>query len=152
MRIERMSGIEDISDALSLRDRIFIQEQGVPSGREVDGLDDSAEHYVGYFIGEAIAVARVQYLTVKTARLERVGVLEPMRGEGAGTELMNKVLADLKTEGVRRVELDSPARARKFYASLGFEPVGEPFIEEDTGIEHIRMEKELFWINPAFVD
>lgn len=144
LQIERLSGAtEDISDALSLRERIFILEQGVPVGRESDGLDDVAEHYVGRFAGEAIAVARVRYDDLTTARLERIGVLEPMRGEGTGQELMEQVLEDLRLEGVRSVTLNSQVEVQGFYEKLGFTPVGEPFIEEATGLPHIRMDKQL---------
>lgn len=146
MRIERRGGTDDISDALSLRDRIFIQEQGVPSGREADGLDGICEHYVGYFAGEPITVARVRYLDLETAQLERIGVLDPLRGEGVGTHLMHKMLIDLAREGIQRVTLHSQVHAQEFYARLGFEPVGEPFIEEGTDIEHIRMDKDLLLV------
>lgn len=143
LQIERMSGIEDISGALGLRRQIFIMEQGVAEAREADGLDDAAEHYVGYFLDEAIAVARVRYEDLEVAKLERIGVLEPMRGEGVGRLLMKAILEDLKSEGVRLVTLDSQVHAQEFYKKLGFKTVGEPFIEEGTDIEHIRMEARL---------
>jgi predicted GNAT family N-acyltransferase len=135
-----LAGRQDISDALEIRREVFIEEQNVPEAREVDGLDEEANHYIYYEAGKAVGTARVRYIE-GAAKIERVATLKSYRGKELGRALMNFILADLKRLGVRKVVLESQTYIEGFYKSLGFSRVGEEF--EDAGMPHIKMVKEL---------
>lgn len=62
------------------------------------------------------------------AKLDDVSVKEDRRGKGVGTELMEQLKVQLRTESITRIDvgvhMENPA-ARKFYERLGFAPLNE---------------------------
>lgn len=143
MEIRRIDG-DRIGDALSVRRTVFVDEQGVPENREIDGKDGDATHFVAYDGDEPIGVARLRAYgkgDAKTAKVERVAVLADRRGEGLGRELMATVEETARNAGYTEVVLHAQLPVLSFYAELGYDPVGESF--EDAGIEHREMRKEL---------
>ena len=134
-------GRDDLYDALALRCRVFILEQG--PYLDIDGVDRHAWHLLGRGeAGELQAYLRAIDPGVKYAEpsIGRVITAPEVRGRGQGRELM--------TEGLRRcqaawpglgVRISAQARLQDFYGSLGFQPAGEPYPED--GIPHL----EMFW-------
>lgn len=74
---------KEIADALSIRNQVFIEEQGVDPKIELDQYDAKAIHFVGYLNQEPIAVARVQIIDHK-GKIQRVAVLKSYRNKGYG--------------------------------------------------------------------
>lgn len=143
MEVRRIDG-DRIEDALAVRRAVFVDEQGVPEDREIDGKDGEAIHFVAYDEDEPIGVARLRAYGERgagTAKIERVAVLADRRGEGLGRELMCRVEETARDEGYTEVVLHAQLPVVSFYAGLGYDPVGESF--EDAGIEHREMWKEL---------
>lgn len=133
-------GVHDLYDALALRCRVFILEQG--PYQDPDGIDPSAWHLLGRRGegGELVAYLRVVDPGVKYAQpsIGRVITAGAARGTGVGRLLMS--------EGITRCEAAWPGRAicisaqahlQRFYSSLGFEAVSDPYLED--GIPHIEM-------------
>ncbi len=139
-RFEQL-GLDELYDALALRCRVFILEQG--PYLDPDGLDRVSWH----LLGRDAAGALQAYLRVvepghkyDEPSIGRVITAPEWRGRGAGRELM--------VEGLRRTDAQWPgqgirisaqAHLQRFYASLGFETQGEPY-DEDS-IPHVQM----FW-------
>lgn len=117
-----------INDAQHVRRIVFIEGQNVPEERELDGLDDKAQHYVGYIEGIPAAVARTRHIRINQAgdkihdqKIERVGVLPVHQGQGFGSQLMRFILAQLSEEqSVRNAILESQVHALDFYKEFGF--------------------------------
>ncbi len=128
-------------DAVSVRRAVFIEEQGVPETRELDGNDDGATHFVVYDGSEPIGTARLRDYDTETAKLERVAIVADRRGEGLGRELMATVEATAAATGYGRIVLHAQLSVVPFYAALGYDPVGDVF--EDAGIDHREMRKVL---------
>lgn len=136
-----------VNDARHVRRVVFIEGQGVPEARELDGLDREAEHYVGYVDGAPVAVARTRQVNVNRVeddsydlKIERVGVLPVYRAHRFGVEMMRFILAQLPEQpNVRNAVLESQKQALGFYSKLGFTAYGPIF--EDAGIEHRKMYK-----------
>lgn len=136
-----------LSDALDVRRRVFIEGQGVPEARELDGLDqdEGTEHYVGYLEDEPVAVARTRRIYIQTAtmrshdvKIERVGVLPEHRGRGFGRQTMEFIIDRLNSQSrVREAILESQTHALDFYRDLGFITIGRVF--DDAGIPHKKM-------------
>jgi ElaA protein len=132
-------GVDNLYDALALRCRVFILEQG--PYLDPDGIDRQAWH----LLGRDDAGVLQAYLRVVDpgARFEepsigRVITAPECRGRGLGRRLVG--------EGVQRCSAAWPARAiriaaqahlQPFYADFGFVPDGEVFNEDD--IPHIEM-------------
>ena len=139
--IKKASTNEEINDALSVRDQVFALEQGIDRDVIFDVLDETADHFVAYLDGKPIGTLRVRHPEENVAKIERVAVLEEMRGKSMGLKLMEFTLEDLKKNGIKKAVLDSQSYIKSFYEKLGFVQIGDEF--EEVGIPHVYMEKEL---------
>ncbi len=128
--------------AKAIRQRVFIEEQDCPPEEEWDEHDATSRHVLGVVDGEPVATARwrtVPYDEALAAKLERFAVLPDHRGQGYGRQLVRYILHDAYRAGFDRFVLHAQAHLEAFYASFGFERVGEPFVE--AGIPHVKMVK-----------
>ncbi len=132
-------GVENLYDALALRCRVFIVEQ--VAYQDPDGLDRSSWHLLGRDAGGVLQ----SYLRVVDPGLKydepsigRVVNAPEARGRGQGRALMKEGL--LRCAAVwpgRAIRIGAQAHLARFYGSLGFEIVGEPYIEDE--IPHLEM-------------
>lgn len=137
-RFEALS-LDELYDALALRCRVFILEQG--AYQDPDGLDQVSWHLLGY--GEAGALQaylRVVDPGAKFAEpsMGRVITSPEVRGTGAGRLLV--------AEGVRRIDetwagqpnrISAQAHLVDFYGSFGYSIRGPSYPED--GIPHVEM-------------
>jgi predicted GNAT family N-acyltransferase len=135
--------LEDQAECFAVRERVFVQEQGVPQELEMDALDTVAVHFLWRddSTGEARATARLLDKGQGTAKIGRVAVLAPFRGQGLGRELMLGILAEARRRCFSQAVLDAQTYAVPFYARLGFLAEGEEFL--DAGIPHYHMRRGL---------
>lgn len=139
---ERLVGDNDLSDAHEVRRRVFVDEQGIVTAEEDrDGLDLEAEHYVGYDGDNPVVVARVRCPKPGIAKIERVATLDSHRSRGIGGELTERIIDDLRRDGVSLATLNAQREAEGFYLLHGFTTVSEPF--EEAGVPHVRMERQI---------
>ncbi len=132
-------GVDNLYDALALRCRVFILEQG--PYLDPDGLDRQSWHLLGRDdAGELQAYLRVVDPGVKYAEpsIGRVITSALLRGTGLGRRLMIEGVARCGTawpgQGIR---ISAQAHLARFYGELGFVPVGEPYGEDN--IPHLQM-------------
>lgn len=124
--------------ARQIRDKVFVQEQGVDEQEEYDVFDMPATHYLAYIDHEPVGTCRWR-MVGEQVKLERFAVLKEFRGKGVGRELVKRCLQDISiVHPNTSVYLHAQLQAEAFYAKLGFQPIGEWFWE--AGIEHVRME------------
>jgi ElaA protein len=132
-------GVDNLYDALQLRCRVFVLEQG--PYLDPDGVDRQSWH----LLGRDAAGALVAYLRVVDAGVKfdepsigRVITAPEVRGTGAGRALM--------VEGMngcarfwpgRAIRISAQARLERFYRDLGFVRVGDDYLEDD--IPHVEM-------------
>ncbi|WP_309695998.1 GNAT family N-acetyltransferase [Armatimonas sp.] len=133
---------EDLAACLSLRRRVFIEEQCVPEEIERDSDDTSALHFLAWVGSTPVAVARVVNKGDGVAKIGRVAVLLARRGEGIGGALMEFVLTSLAEYGFTQALLHSQEPVVGFYEKLGFATEGERFFEAE--IPHFAMRKRLY--------
>jgi ElaA protein len=132
-------GVDNLYDALQLRCRVFILEQG--PYLDVDGIDRSSWHLLGRDDeGALIAYLRVvdPGLKFEEPSIGRVIAAPEIRGTGFGRLLMAEGVAgcDRLWPG-RAVRISAQARLENFYNGFGFVRVGEDYIE-DT-LLHVQM-------------
>jgi ElaA protein len=73
-----------------------------------------------------------------SSRRSAVALASEQRGQGAGRALMVEGIAGCERLWPGRpVRISAQAYLERFYASLGFERVGEPYLEDD--IPHLEM-------------
>jgi predicted GNAT family N-acyltransferase len=131
----------EVQAARELRIRVFCDEQGVEPELEVDGLDDEATQVIAVDESGVIATCRLRYPEAGVCKLERMVVDARQRRLGVGAKLMDWAEEEARANGAKTMVLNSQVRAQAFYASCGYVPEGETFM--DAGIEHIRMTKAL---------
>lgn len=131
--------LDDLYDALALRCRVFILEQG--PYLDPDGIDRHCWHLLGRDeAGVLQAYLRVVDPGLKYAEpsIGRVISSAERRGTGLGRALVAegvaRCLAAWPGQGIR---ISAQAHLARFYAGFGFEPVGEPYLEDD--IPHLEM-------------
>ncbi len=132
----RVKSQSELKQAMAVRHNVFVEEQGIDERQEFDGLDDSCIQFVVKATGEVIGTARVRFVTVNCAKIERMAVLKPFRKQGAGTALLSFILSNIETS---QVILHAQWTAIPFYKTCGFRETNGPFLE--AGIKHIKMVK-----------
>jgi predicted GNAT family N-acyltransferase len=121
----------------SVRNSVFIIGQNVPEEIEIDGKDENCFHVLLTKNDFPIATGRME----KDGHIGRIAVIEEYRGMDFGSMVMKKLEEVALRNGISRVYLNSQCHAIPFYLKLGYEPVGEVFIE--AGIEHRKMFKDM---------
>ncbi len=128
MEIRIANDQKSFFDIMSIRGRVFVDEQNVPCRIEIDDEDRTCRHVLLTDHGQAIACLRL--LPRDTYyKVGRVAVLKPYRRQGYGRALMLAIedMDFVKEKGELR--LDAQKSAWDFYLKLGYELVGEPFVE-----------------------
>lgn len=132
-------GVQPLYDALTLRCRGFVLEQG--PYLDTDGLDQHSWH----LLGRDAAGVLVAYLRVVDpgSRFEEpsIGrvVTEPRRrGQGLGAELVREGIARCTQAWPgRTVRISAQAHLQRFYQGHGFVTAGPEYLED--GIAHVQM-------------
>lgn len=128
-------------DALALRRRVFIEEQGVPPEIEHDDLDAIALHLVLYAGPSPLACLRFLPEEEGQARLTRFAVHPDHRRQGHGRRLLEAGERQLRALGIASIQLHAQVHAIAFYESMDYEVLGEPY--DEAGIPHQSMRKDL---------
>jgi predicted GNAT family N-acyltransferase len=140
--------LAQMADALAVRRRVFIEEQGVPEDEEIDdhdgdpGRTSTALHVVLYREGTPIATGRLLLPhDGEAAHIGRVAVLAEHRLMGAGRAVMLALQSLAAARGMQDITLAAQLHAIGFYERLGYAARGDVFL--DAGIEHRWMDIRL---------
>jgi ElaA protein len=132
-------GVDNLYDALQLRCRVFVLEQG--PYLDPDGIDRQAWHLLGRDeAGALVAYLRVVDSGVKYAEpsIGRVVTALEVRGSGAGRALMAEGMAGCERHWPgHALRISAQARLERFYAGFGFARVSDNYLEDD--IPHVEM-------------
>jgi ElaA protein len=133
-----------MAEALAIRLRVFVEEQGVPLDLEIDEHDRSdaaARHALVRTGGVAVGTGRYYAADERTAQIGRMAVLAPSRGSGAGALLLEALVDAARGSGFARAHLWAQTHAAGFYRRAGFRDDGAVFL--DAGIPHQPMSLDL---------
>ena len=118
----------------SVREEVFIREQGVPAKLEWDGLDKGCRHALALsHNGNAIGCGRM----MDNGHIGRIAVLPQWRKQKVGTAIMEAFLDYARTHDYPQVDVDAQVYAVPFYQGFDFIEQGEVFM--DAGLPHIKM-------------
>ncbi|WP_135851047.1 GNAT family N-acetyltransferase [Halorussus salinus] len=160
VEVRRAETDAERADALEVRRAVFVEEQGVPEDLEMDGRDGESIHFVAYdadaAAGESserddadpgpdnrrpIGAGRLREVGEGVAKVERIAVLQPHRGEGVGREIMRTLEATATERGLSELVMHAQTPVEGFYRDLGYETTSDEF--EEAGIAHVEMAKSL---------
>ncbi len=121
-----------------LRFAIFVGEQNVPAGIELDDLDASCTHAIAYDAdGKAIGTGRL----LPDGQIGRMAVVVEWRRRGIGAEILAALMEEARKRGHADVVLSAQLQAAEFYREQGFAAEGKVY--EEAGILHQKMRRKL---------
>jgi len=138
----RIAEDEDAKAACrKLRREVFIDEQGVSEADEVDGLDGESTHVLATSDQLPIGAARFRIIG-DTLKIQRVCVSKDFRGKGVGAAIIAFIVAHARSNHLAAfAKLGAQTHALDFYSGLGFEVIGDEYI--DAGIPHRDMQMRI---------
>jgi ElaA protein len=133
---------DELYALLQLRAEVFVVEQDCVY-QDLDGKDQKALHVLGFKGDALVAYTRVFSPGVyfEEASIGRVVVQEKERSHKYGYDLMKRSIQAVDEQfNTTTIKISAQTYLKKFYNNLGFEEVGEGYLED--GIPHIGMVKE----------
>lgn len=127
---------------LTLREKVLREPLGLTLSA-ADRAQDAAHRHFGIWEsdGTAVACAVVVPLSEGVWQIRQMAVAAPLRGQGLGRRVVERVTAIALSAGVQHLVLHARETAVPFYTRLGFQAEGERFHE--VGLPHFLMKKEL---------
>lgn len=123
IKIEFATTSEEIAAAQKIRQKIFIDEQGIPPDLEFDALDESAFHVLCYLENMLVGTGRLIILDSNSAVLSRIAILPEYRGYGYGSIIVKNLEGLANKQGIRELALYPHKHLEMFYEKLGFKRV-----------------------------
>lgn len=125
----------------SVREAVFIREQGVPEEMEWDGLDEGCRHALALNLnGGAIGCGRI----MADGHIGRIAVLPEWRKQKVGTAIMEALLDYAREHDYKQVDVNAQTNAVQFYRNFDFVEQGDVFM--DAGLPHIKMRLKLLTV------
>lgn len=135
--IRRTSWVQDQAPLAAIRRKVFIEEQHVPEDMEWDEFDEASVHFLAEDNGLPVGCGRL----LPSGQISRISVLDERRSEGIGRALLDTMIAEARSHGLKEVFLHAQTHATSFYEGAGFLVDGGIFVE--AGIPHRLMVKSL---------
>lgn len=130
---------QELYEILRLRNEVFIVEQNCPY-LDLDDKDQKSYHLRYHVDGQLAAYTRLipAGVSYKEVSIGRVATSHKYRGTGLGKKLMEASIQGCNQKfGESNIRISAQLYLLKFYQSLGFNEINEPYDED--GIPHIEM-------------
>ncbi len=127
---------DDQEQLMSVRRRVFVEEQGIPESEELDEMDPGCRHALAFTAtGELAGTGRL----APSGKIGRIAVLPCYRRAGIGAAIVTHLVNQATELGLPQVYLHAQADSVGFYERLGFRAEGPVF--DEVGIPHRRMRR-----------
>ena len=120
MKYRILNNIEEAKNAIMIREKVFMQEQGFED--EFDDIDHQALHLELFNEDIPVACARMFTFDNKVYILGRVAVLKEYRKQGIAKKIFKYIIDYAKSNGYKSIHLtclDTAYNAHKLYESVG---------------------------------
>jgi len=122
----------------AVREKVFMQEQGVPAELEWDGLDEVCHHALALTAnGEAVGCGRI----TPDGHIGRIAVLPEWRGKRIASAILELLVDYARSQNYKKVDLNAQVQAVDLYKKFGFDIKGKEFM--DANIPHRKMTLQL---------
>lgn len=121
----------------SVREAVFVVEQGIPAELEWDADDATSQHALACVDGTPVACGRL----LPDGHVGRMAVRAAWRGQGIGRAILDALIGSAQRSGMPLLQLHAQMHATGFYEKAGFIAEGAPF--DEVGIAHQRMVRTL---------
>ena len=138
VRIELMGWEQARTIAGPIRFAIFVGEQKVPPGIELDDKDADCIHAIAYDeAGTAVGTGRL----LPDGHIGRMAVVKDWRRRGVGAAILEALTGEARKRGHAEVVLSAQLQALEFYRGHGFTAEGKVY--EEAGILHQQMRRQI---------
>lgn len=110
----------DLKKAFDIRQKVFVEEQGIPQELEYDEMDKSSIHVLAIYNGEILGTGRLTEDKNETGSISRIAVLIPHRGKGIGKLIVKSLEKIAEKNSVKNLRLEAHYYLEQFYENLGF--------------------------------
>jgi predicted GNAT family N-acyltransferase len=134
-------GSDQYQRACALRDEVLRAPLGLPLSED-DLKGEAGQLHFGLFDNDELAACVTAIaLTTDHAKIRQTAVVAAYQRQGLGRRIMTQLEAALAARGFVSLSLHARSTAVGFYQKLGYETVGDEFIE--VSIPHRKMAKRL---------
>ena len=134
--------LDELYQLLQLRSEVFVVEQNCIY-QDIDNKDRQAYNLLGYKENQLVAYARILPKNISYpdyCSIGRVCTKQTNRQLGLGKELMQQAILHCQELYLdTKIKISAQSYLLKFYTELGFEAIGEEYLEDD--IPHRAMIK-----------
>jgi len=134
--------LDELYQLLQLRSEVFVVEQNCIY-QDIDNKDRQAYHLLGYKENQLVTYARILPKNISYpdyCSIGRVCTKQTNRQLGLGKELMQQAILHCQELYLdTKIKISAQSYLLKFYTELGFEAIGEEYLEDD--IPHRAMIK-----------
>ena len=139
LKIEIVKWIDGYVPLTVIREKVFIEEQKVMPQLEWDGMDEEAIHFLVYKDEKAIGCARALVIE-NHMQLGRMAILKEYRGEGIGSNLIEKVITTAKLNQLSLIDISAQCHAIDFYKKFGFKVISDIYLDAEIPHRDMRLE------------
>ena len=130
---------QDLDACAVVRERVFVQEQGLVEYHDFIDPETNYTHYLVVHEGAPVGTARMS-LKFDGILIEHVAVLAEARGRGIGRRLMLRMIADSqRNHPTMDIVLKPQIGSVPFYESLGFIQEFAPFVKLGAERQQLRL-------------
>lgn len=136
-------GKDELESYFKLRHAVFVEEQNIFSGTDVDERDEGAVHIVALKGPDGVMVGGVRCYTTGDGTWYggRLTAASGYRNGRVGSGLVRFAVETVKSKGCKKFLAYVQPQNVNFFRRLDWMPVGEPVVYE--GITHQLMEADL---------
>ncbi len=129
--------------AFELRYSIFFKPFDLAKDVTADELESVSTHIVVTERNQVIAYGRLSPLRKDEYRISQIVVTPTQRRRGISKILLKRLEVEGRRRGAALLRLNAQLTAVGLYEIFGFKQTGEPYTVKLTGVDHIKMFKEL---------
>lgn len=134
-------GTPEYAQEVDLRWRLLRKPLGLERDAVAFPFEAESLHLVAIEAGRVVGCVLFHPEGPATGRLFQMAVEPDRQGTGLGTRLVRALEDEVTRRGFREITLHARDTAVAFYAGLGYEPSGPPYVE--VGIPHQNMRRDL---------
>ncbi len=132
----------EYDQSLALRYRVLREPLGLDYSAEQISEEWEHRHFAAFLSsGELVGYLMLEFQPVGVAKMRQVAVLPELQSMGIGSGLVQFSEQWSGEHGISSIKLHARKEAVPFYLKLGYQAVGEEFLE--VGIPHYAMQKDI---------
>ena len=112
---KKVENEKDFDNAISIRRKVFVEEQDIPIHLELDEFDETSIHFIAYDADIPFGAGRIREIDGKVGKIERVCIVPSYRGKSMGNLIMQSIEDYAQEHGFKKLKLNAQSNSLPFY-------------------------------------